>query len=119
HVLYSTQGVPSRSATMSATRPTILCLTSYFKGNRFLRRAHREGARVFLLTLESLRDAGWDREVLDDLFLLPDVNDLARVVHGVAWLMRRHRIDRIVALDDFDVELAAALREHFWLSGLG
>ena len=41
-----------------AARRTVLCVSSYFKGNRFLRRAKREGARVYLLTLESLRDAG-------------------------------------------------------------
>ncbi|QUV80467.1 ATP-grasp domain-containing protein [Chloracidobacterium thermophilum] len=30
-----------------------------------------------------------------------------------------HRIDRIVALDDFDVETAAALREHLRIPGMG
>jgi len=48
---------PLPEARMAARR-TVLCVSSYFKGNRFLRRAKREGARVYLLTLESLRDAG-------------------------------------------------------------
>ncbi len=103
---------------MAAPR-TILCISSYFKGNRFLRRAKREGARVFLLTPEPLRDAPWDREHLDDLFLLPNLTDLGNVIRGVAYLMRSKKIDLVAALDDYDVELAAALREHFRLPGLG
>src|SRR3954469_15326697 len=98
---------------------TLLALTSYFKGNRFLQRAKREGARVFLLTVESLRDAAWPRESLDDLFVMPQLSDLAEVIRGVAYLMRSRRIDHVVALDDYDVELGAALREQFRLPGIG
>jgi hypothetical protein len=98
-------------------RRTILGLTSYFKGNRFLQRARREGARVFLLTLQSLRGAAWARDALDDLFVMPSFANLREVINGVAYLMRTVPIDCIVALDDYDVELAAALREHFRLPG--
>ncbi|MBY0228067.1 MAG: ATPase, partial [Gemmataceae bacterium] len=98
---------------------TVLCVSSYFKGNRFLQRAKRDGHRVFLLTVESLRTAAWARESLDDLFVMPSLADLGEAVRGVAWLMRRERIGRVVALDDYDVELGAALREHFRLPGVG
>jgi biotin carboxylase len=37
----------------------------------------------------------------------------------VSYLARSIRIDRIVALDDFDVEKAAALREHLRVPGMG
>jgi biotin carboxylase len=100
-------------------RPTVLCLSSYFKGNRFLTRCRREGCRVFLLTLESLRQAPWARDEVADLFVMPSFTDRRNVLNGVAYLMRREPIDRIVALDDYDVELAAFLREHFRLPGLG
>ncbi len=33
--------------------------------------------------------------------------------------MRTRKIDRVVALDDFDVEKAAILREHFRIPGMG
>jgi carbamoylphosphate synthase large subunit len=102
-----------------AARRTVLCVSSYFKGNRFLRRAKREGARVYLLTLESLRDAGWDREHAHDVFLMPSLAEPREVIKGVAYLMRSQKIDLVAALDDYDVELAAALREHFRLPGLG
>jgi hypothetical protein len=104
---------------MSHAPHTILCLSSYFKGNRFLQRAKREGCRVFLLTVQSLRDAPWARDHLDDVFFLPDFANLRRMIDGLAYLMRKEPIDRIVALDDYDVETAGALREHFRLPGLG
>jgi hypothetical protein len=102
---------------MSSARPTILCVSSYFKGNRFLQRAKREGCRVYLLTLQTLHDAPWARDHLDDLFYMPSFGKLSEVIYGLAWLMRQQPIDLIVALDDYDVELAAALREHFRLPG--
>jgi biotin carboxylase len=98
---------------------TILCLSSYFKGNRFLQACRREGARTFLLTLESLRDSPWARDCLADLFVMPSFADRRAVVNAVAYLMRTEPIDAVVALDDFDVEVAAALREHFRLPGMG
>jgi biotin carboxylase len=98
---------------------SILCLSSYFKGNRFLRRARQDGARVFLLTVDSLRGAAWEREHLADLFVLPSLADAAEVIKGVAYLMRTEKVERIIALDDYDVELGAALREHFRLPGVG
>lgn len=104
---------------MPAPRRTVLCISSYFKGNRFLSRAKRLGARVFLLTVEPLRHSPWDREHLDDLFVLPRFDDLAEVIRGLAYLMRSVRIDAVVTLDDYDVDLGAALREHFRLPGLG
>lgn len=108
---------------MSETRPpTVLCLASYEKGAEFMRECKRQGARVLLLTSQSIADADWPRESLDDIFLIPDRNKqwpLADVISGVSYLARRESIDRIVALDDFDLETAAALREHLRLPGLG
>jgi hypothetical protein len=99
--------------------PTVLCVASYYKGDEFIRRAKREGCRVYLLTVAELLDSPWPRDSLDDVFALPSFADERAVVHGVAYLARTTRFDRVVALDDFDVELAAALREHFRLPGLG
>jgi len=38
---------------------------------------------------------------------------------GVSYMARKEVIDRIVPLDDFDVETAAALREHLRIPGMG
>lgn len=100
--------------------PTLLCLASYEKGGAFLREAKERGARVVLLTTEELRDAGeWPRDVLDDVRLMPDLTARDAVLNGVSWLARSERIDRVVALDEFDLEVAAELREHLCLPGMG
>jgi len=93
-------------------------VASYFKGNQFLQRAKAEGAHTILLTVESRLQEAWARESLDEVFALPDFEHRRGVVNAVAYLMRSRPIDRIVALDDFDVELGAALREHFRLPGM-
>lgn len=102
---------------------TILCLASYEKGHEFLREAKRQGCTVLLLTSESLMNtAQWPKEAMDDIFYMPDVNkkwNLQHTILGVSHLARHRRIDRIVPLDDFDLETAAALREHTRIPGMG
>jgi len=101
---------------------TILCIASFEKGQEFMRQCKREGARVILLTSKSLEDADWPRESIDEIFYIPDVNkvwDMKNVIYGVSFLARTEQIDRIVALDDFDVEKAASLREHLRVPGMG
>jgi len=54
---------------MPDARPlTFLCITTYEKGQEFMRECKRQGCRVLLLTAEKLRDADWPRESLDDTF---------------------------------------------------
>jgi carbamoylphosphate synthase large subunit len=106
------------------SRPvTILAIASYEKGHAFLRQAKAEGARVLLLTSLSLKDtAEWPREYIDEVFYMPDVDkewNKADALKAVAYLARTETIDRIVPLDDFDLELAASLREHLRIPGMG
>jgi biotin carboxylase len=105
------------------TRPlTILCIASYEKGQEFMRECKRQGCRVILLTSHSLREADWPRESLDEIFYMPDDNHkwaLQDVIHSVSYIARTEEIDRIVPLDDFDLETAAALREHLRVPGMG
>jgi len=102
---------------------TILAIASYEKGHAFLRQAKAEGARVLLLTSLSLKDHhGWPRESLDEIFYMPDEQkrwNREDTIKAVSYLARTERIDRIVPLDDFDLELAAALREHLRVPGMG
>ena len=101
---------------------TILCLASYHKGFEFLRELRRLGCRVLLVTSKSLEHDEWPRESIDEMFFMPDEGkqwDPKDTLLGISHLARTHRIDRIVPLDDFDLEKAAALREHLRLPGLG
>ncbi len=105
---------------MLPDRPmTVLALASYFKGERFLEQAHRRGAKVYLFTQEKLLNRPWPRHALVDVFAQPDGSTLAHTVHSVAYLARSRLFDLVVALDDYDVETAAALREHLRLPGMG
>ncbi len=98
---------------------TILCIATYFKGDAFLRECKAQGCTVLLLTTDTLVGAEWPRESIDEIHSVPrDATDEAIRRH-VDPIARRHRIDRIAALDDFDVELAAMLREHLRVPGMG
>ena len=98
---------------------TLLCIATYRKGDEFLRECRRQGCRVLLLTEEKLRDADWPREAIDAFYYVRRDMPLEDIRKGAAHLARTERIDRIVALDDFDVEIAAMLREYLFVPGMG
>jgi biotin carboxylase len=97
----------------------IICIASYFKGEAFLRECRREGCRVILVTVESLRDADWPCESIDEIFYMPDKYSREDILKGISYLARTQVIDRIVPLDEFDQETAARLREHLRVPGMG
>ncbi len=100
-----------------------LCISCYFKGEAFLQALKEEGHTVFLLTKQDLQQEPWPRESIDEFFFMgSDANtpeNFRSLSLGLAWLMRQRKIHRIVALDDFDVEKAAYLREEFRIPGMG
>jgi len=102
-----------------AAAPTILCISSYEKGQEFLRTCKKEGCRVLLLTVEKLRDADWPHDSIDEKFYMPQDLPVDNLIRAVSYMARTHPIDRIVALDEFDMENAAALREHLRIPGMG
>jgi hypothetical protein len=102
---------------------TILCICTYFKGVEFLKAAKAEGNKVFLLTNKKLEEKPWPWESIDTTFYLDNVDNTfetyKQILDGMAHLMRSEKIDLVVALDDFDVEKAALVREHFRIPGMG
>jgi biotin carboxylase len=97
----------------------ILCLSSYFKGSEFLRACKEAGLHVILATNDKSKDEPWPRESIDEFFHMPNLGKFPDILHAVAYLARSRQIDLMVALDDFDVETVAHLREHFRLPGMG
>jgi biotin carboxylase len=100
---------------------TILCLSSYFKGGAFLEECKRQGCHTILLTAQDLEHEAWPRDAIDEFFVMP-FNTLFKqpdITHAVAYLARTRKIDRIIPLDDFDVETVADLREHLRMPGMG
>jgi biotin carboxylase len=97
----------------------ILCIASYEKGQDFLRQCAELGVRPTLLTVEKLRHADWPWEALEELATMPSGLTSEQILNTVTWMARGRRFDRIVALDEFDLETAAELREHMRIHGMG
>ena len=105
---------------MPESRPlTILCVSSYEKGQEFLRACKAIGCRVLLLTVEKLRQADWPRQSIDEIFFMPEELPVQGLINAVSFAARSQPIDRIVALDEFDMENVSALREHLRIPGMG
>lgn len=102
-----------------SSEKTILCISSYEKGQEFIRQAKRNGWRVILLTGENLKDADWPRDHIDEVFLMPDLTHRQWMINAATYLARSNDIRRLVALDEFDIEMAATLREHMRIPGMG
>jgi len=107
-----------------AQRPlSILCISTYFKGVNFLIAAKEAGCKVYFITVKDLQDKPWPRDHVDEFFYLDNSENTPENHHnlalGVAYTMRTRKIDRIIALDDFDVEKGAYLRETFRIPGMG
>jgi biotin carboxylase len=100
-------------------KPTILCISTYEKGQPFLREVARLGVNVVLLTVDKLEHADWPRESISKLVTMPENLTPVQLLNTVSYLARSNRFDRIIALDEFDLEVAALLREHMRLPGMG
>ena len=96
----------------------VLCISSYEKGQDFLRQCADMGVRPTLLTVEKLRHGNWPLECLEELACMPENLTREQVINTVSWMARGRRYDRVVALDEFDQEMAAAIREHWRLPGM-
>ena len=68
--------------------------------------------------MQSLSEESWPWESIDDTFFINHWDD-KEVRDGLAYKFRSIEFDRFVALDDFDVEKAAFLRESFRIPGMG
>lgn len=105
---------------MSEKAPmTILCMASFEKGHDFLRECKRQGHRVYLMTVDRLVHRNWPWDSIDQVFTTPEFSDRPTLLAAVARIAWDHQIDRVVALDDYDVETAAAVREHMRWPGMG
>ena len=105
--------------TEQQSKPTILCISTYEKGQPFLEEIARLGVNVVLLTVDKLANADWPRASISRVITMPENLTPGQVLNTVSYLARETRFDRIVALDEFDLEVAALIREHMRLPGMG
>lgn len=115
----TTPGGQATGKSMTDKTQRILCVSSYEKGQDFMRQCAEMGVKPTLLTVEKLRDAPWPREVLEDIAYVPNEISREALQKTVCWMARGRIFDRIVALDEFDLDVVAQIREHTRMPGMG
>jgi len=103
---------------MADERPGLLCISTYEKGQAFLREA-ATSCRVELLTVDKLAKADWPWDSLSGFHMMPEDLPPHEALHHVARLVKHRKFARVVALDEFDLETAALVREHLRWAGMG
>ncbi|TXF79054.1 acetyl-CoA carboxylase biotin carboxylase subunit family protein [Chryseobacterium sp.] len=102
---------------------TIVCISCYYKGYDFMDEMKKLGNKIILITSENLRDKNWPWHAIDEVYYMtelePSVWNLDHLVQGFSHLMKDHKVDAVIALDDYDVEKAALIRETFRIPGMG
>ncbi|MDQ1096392.1 MULTISPECIES: ATP-grasp domain-containing protein [Chryseobacterium] len=101
----------------------IVCISCYYKGYDFMDEMQKLGNRVILITSENLKDKNWPWHAIEETFYMPETKpsvwNLDHLVQGFSYLMQTRKADAVVALDDYDVEKAALVRETFRIPGMG
>lgn len=96
----------------------IICFATFFKGGDFIRECKAHGCNVILVTKEKMLQEDWPRDVIDEVFALPNDAPVELFLDLVAHVAKTRKPDRIVALEEFDVVVAALAREHLCLPGM-
>lgn len=81
--------------------------------------AKQMGWRVLVMTNAKRLNDAWPRDQVDEVFAVPDIFDEKVVKNVVSFLARSQKIDRIVPMGDFEVDVAVMLREHLRVPGMG
>jgi biotin carboxylase len=96
----------------------IICFATFFKGGDFMRECKACGCNVILITKEKMLQEEWPRDVIDEIFALPNDAPVELFLDLVAHIAKTNKPDRIVALEEFDVVVAALAREHLCMAGM-
>lgn len=83
-----------------------------------MRECKAQGCKVILVTKEKMLHEDWPHEALDDIFALPNDAPVELYLDLVSHISSTTKPDRIVALEEFDVVIAALAREHLMMPGM-
>lgn len=104
---------------MQKTEPlNIVCVATFFKGGDFMRECHAHGCNVILITKEKMQHEDWPRDILKEVFVLPNDATVELFLDLISHIASTTTPHRIVALEEFDVVIAALAREHLCMSGM-
>jgi biotin carboxylase len=101
-----------------STPLNIICFATFFKGGDFMRECKAQGCNVILITREKMLEEDWPRDVIDEIFAVPNDAPVELFLDLVSHIAKTRKPDRIVALEEFDVLIAALAREHLCLPGM-
>ena len=96
----------------------VVCLATFFKGVDFIRECKSHGCRIVVITKEKMLEEDWPRDSIDELFAVPNDAPADVFIDLIRHISLQHKVDRVVALEEFDVVLAALIREHLCLPGM-
>ncbi|ASW73343.1 ATPase [Chryseobacterium piperi] len=101
----------------------IVCISCYYKGYDFMDEMKKLGNKIILITSENIKEKNWPWHAIDEVFYMPELKpsvwNLDHLIQGFSHLMQTRKVDAVVALDDYDVEKAALIRETFRIPGMG
>ncbi len=102
---------------------TFICISCEFKGKEFITALHELGHRVYLVTAEKFKNEAWPFEHIEETYYIPSEDgrrwNTEHLISGTAHIFRQHFVDKMIALDDYDVSKVALLREEFRSPGMG
>jgi biotin carboxylase len=96
----------------------LICFATFFKGGDFMRECQAQGCNVILITREKMLHEDWPRDVIDEIFAVPNDAPVELFLDLVSHIAKTRKPDRIVALEEFDVVIAALAREHLCMPGM-
>ena len=102
---------------------TIVCISCYYKGYDFMDEMKKLGNKIILIASESTKEKDWPWHAIEKVYYMPEIEpsvwNLDHLVQGFSYLLKGTKIDMVIALDDYDVEKAALIRESFRIPGMG
>src|SRR5258707_14164243 len=96
----------------------IICFATFFKGGDFMRECEAQCCKVILITKEKMLHEDWPRDVIEEIFAVPNDAPVEIFLDLVSHIAKTRKPDRIVALEEFDVVIAALAREHLCVPGM-
>ncbi|MNX82087.1 argininosuccinate lyase [compost metagenome] len=117
---------PTKAPSTQATEPPkvekplrFLCIAGMVSGRPFMKQAAAMGHKVIVLTSEKGLKQDWPREILEEVIAVKNFDDETEVKNTISYISQRRKIDRIVPMGDWEVEMSCFLREHMRVPGMG
>src|SRR5260221_10318386 len=107
-----------RMSAAESKQLNISFFATFIKGGGFILECQAWGGQVILMTKEKMLHEEWWRDVIDEIFAVPNDAPVELFFDLFSHIAKSRKVDRIVALEEFDVVIAALTREHLCRPGM-